>query len=168
MPQLDPAVFLPQIFWLFVLFGLVYLVVAYVATPKIVEVLERRQDRISSDLQEAEQLQTQAEKARAAYEKLLEEARATAASAVAAKRESIKADVEAEYDSLSEKLGAQAAAAEAKIATARDKALEEVRTMAADVCGDIILSVSGLDLDEKTVSASVDARFNGMKGNANG
>ncbi|MCK5425303.1 MAG: hypothetical protein KAI89_08015, partial [Emcibacter sp.] len=96
MPQLDPAVFLPQIFWLFIIFGLIYLFIAYSAAPKITQVLERRQDRIASDLQEAEKLQAQAEEARTAYEKALEEARAKATSTVASKREAIKADVEAE------------------------------------------------------------------------
>lgn len=168
MPQLDPAVFLPQIFWLVVLFGLVYLFIAYSATPKITQVLERRQDRIASDLQEAEKLQARAEEARAAYEQALEEARAKAASTVAIKREAIKADVEAEYSKLSEKLGGEAATAEEKIAAAKDKALDEIRTMAADICADIIRSVSGLDLDEKIVVASVDSKFDVVKGNANG
>ncbi|PCI34295.1 MAG: F0F1 ATP synthase subunit B' [Alphaproteobacteria bacterium] len=168
MPQLDPAVFLPQIFWLFILFGVVYLFIAHSAAPKITEVLERRQDRIASDLQEAEKLQAQAEDARAAYEKALDEARAKATLTVAAKREAIKADVEAEYNKLSASLNKDAAAAEAKIAAAKDKALDEVRIMAADVCKDIILSVSGLELDQKVISASVDSKFNVMKETANG
>ncbi len=168
MPQLDPAVFLPQIFWLFVLFGLVYLFIAYSAAPKITQVLERRQDRIASDLQEAEDLQAKAEEARTAYEKSLEDARTKAASTVALKREAIKADVEAEYNKLSEKLSADAAAAELKITAAKDKALDEISTVAADIAKDIIVSVSGLDLDDKVISDSVGDKFDALKGNANG
>ena len=168
MPQLDPAVFLPQIFWLFVLFGLVYLFIAHGAAPKITEVLERRQDRIASDLQEAEKLQALAEEARVTYEKSLEEARAKAASTVTIKREAIKADVEAEYNKLSEKLGVDAAAAAVKIATAKDKALDEIRTVATDVARDIILSISGLDLDEKIIAANVNDKFDVVKENSNG
>ncbi|MBL4800663.1 MAG: hypothetical protein JKY45_02145 [Emcibacter sp.] len=153
---------------MFVLFGLVYLFVAYSAAPKITQVLERRQDRIASDLQAASNLQAQAEEARAAYEKALEEARAKATSTVAAKREAIKANVEAQYSELSESLSKDAAAAEAKISAAKDKALEEVRIMTADVCKEIIQSISGLDLDKKIISASVDDKFDAVKGNANG
>ncbi|PHZ85638.1 F0F1 ATP synthase subunit B' [Paremcibacter congregatus] len=163
MPQLDPAVFLPQIFWLAVIFGLIYLFMSLKAAPKIAEVLERRQDRIVSDLEEAEKLQAQADAAREAHEKALEDARAKAASTVAAKREAIKADVEAEYNKLSEKLGGEAAAAEEKISAAKDQALEQVRAMAADVCKDVVASVSGLDLDDKTVAKAVDAKFADMK-----
>ena len=168
MPQLDPAVFLPQIFWLFILFGLVYLFIAYSAAPKITEVLERRQDRISSDLEEAEKLQARAEQARIAHEKALEEARAKATLTISAKREAIKADVEAEYNKLSEKLGAEAAVAEEKITAAKNKALDDVRAMAADVCQEIISRVSGLDLDKKVVSKAVDGKFDAVKDNANG
>ena len=168
MPQLDPAVFLPQIFWLFVLFGLVYLFIAYSATPKITEVLERRQDRIASDLEEAEKLQAQAEKARVDYESALENARAKATAMISGKREAIKADVEAEYNKLSDKLSAEAAAADEKITAAKNKALNDVRAMAAEVCQDIITTVSGLDLDQKVISKAVDGKFDAVKDNANG
>lgn len=163
MPQLDPAVFLPQIFWLAVLFGLIYLFVSLTAAPKIAEVLEKRQDRIVSDLEEAEKLQAQADAARIAHEKALDDARAKATSTVAAKRDAIKADVEAEYNKLTEKLGAEAAAAEEKISAAKDQALEQVRAMAAEVCKDVVASVSGLDLDDKIVAKAVDAKFADMK-----
>ncbi len=168
MPQLDPAVFLPQIFWLVIIFGLIYLFMAYSAAPKITQVLERRQDRISADLAAAANLQAQAEKARITYEKALEDARLKATSLVAAKREAIKADIEAEYSKLTASLGVEAAAAEAKISAAKDKALDEIRAMSADICKEIIRSVSGLDLDEKIVADSVGKKFDAVKGNANG
>jgi len=168
MPQLDLAVFLPQIFWLFVIFGLIYLFIAYSAAPQITQVLERRQDRISSDLAEASSLQAQAETARAAYEKALEEARGKATSMIAAKRDAIKIEVEAEYSKLTEKLGAESAEAEAKISDAKDKALDDIQAMSADICQDIIRSVSGLDLDEKTVTKKLNAQFSTARETANG
>ena len=168
MPQLDPAVFLPQIFWLFVIFGLIYLFIAHSAAPKITQVLEKRQARISSDLEEASSLQAEAEAARVSHEKALEEARIKATSTITAKREAIKSDVEAEYAQLTEKLGAELAAAEVKISAAKDKALDEIRVMSADICQQIIQSVSGLDLDKKIVSERVGVKFDAVKENANG
>jgi len=168
MPQLDPAVFLPQIFWLFVIFGLIYLFIAYSAAPRITQVLERRQDQISSDLEEASGLQAEAETARVAHEKALEEARTKAILMVTAKREAIKSDVEAEYAKLTEKLGGELAAAEATISAARDKALGEIQAMSADISKEIIQSVSGLELDEKTVSKRVAAKFDAVKERVNG
>ncbi len=168
MPQLDPAVFLPQIFWLFVLFGLVYLFIAHSAAPKITRVLERRQDRIASDLQEAERLQAQAEEARISYEKALDEARRNATLMVADRRDAIKADMEAEYNKLTAQLGEDAEAAGVKIAAAKDRALDEVRAMSVDICQDIIRSVSGLSVDEKAVAKKLTTKFDQVKGGANG
>ncbi|VAX07683.1 hypothetical protein MNBD_ALPHA03-1928 [hydrothermal vent metagenome] len=168
MPQLDPAVFLPQIFWLFVIFGLIYLFIAHSAAPRITQVLEKRQARISSDLEEASNLQAEAEAARVSHEKALEEARLKATSTITAKREAIKSDVEAEYAQLTEKLGAEFASAEVKIIAAKDKALDEIRVMSVDICKEIIQSVSGLDLDKKIVAERVSAKFEAVKDNANG
>jgi len=168
MPQLDPAVFLPQIFWLFILFGLIYLFIAHSAAPKITRVLERRQDRIATDLEEAERLQGKAEEARAAYEKAMEEARAHALATVASKRNALKLELESEYSDLTGKLGAQAAASEEKISAAKNKALDDIRAMSVDICRDIIRAVSGLDLDEKSVAPAVNSRFDALKEKANG
>ena len=155
MPQLNPEFFLTQIFWLFVLFGVIYIFIAKSATPKITDILERRQNRISSDLEEAASLQAQAEEARIAHEKALEDARAKATGTVAAKREAIKAEVEAEYNKLSEKLSGEAAKAEKRIAKAKGKALDDIRMTAVDACGDIVNRISGIKL------ASAASRFPG-------
>ena len=70
MPQLDPAVFLPQIFWLIVVFAALYIFIARNAAPKIADVLKKRQDRIADDLTAAEQLQAKAEEARIAADQV--------------------------------------------------------------------------------------------------
>lgn len=168
MPQLDPNVFLPQIFWLFIIFGLIYLFIAYSAAPRITHVLERRADRIASDLEEAGSLQAQAEKAREAYDLALEEARVKATSTVTIERETIKTNVEAEYNKLTARLSADAEAAESKISSAKDKALDEVRAMSSDICKEIIRRVSHLDLEDKIVAGSVAKKFGAVKGNTNG
>lgn len=168
MPQLDPAVFLPQIFWLVILFGLIYLFIAHSATPKITRVLERRQDRIVSDLEKAERLQGEAEEVRVVHEKAMEEARARAIELVVAKKTALKLDMEGEYSDLTGKLVADAARAEQKIIAAKDKALDDIRAVSVDLCRDVIRCVSGLELDEKTVAPRVNRRFDALKEKANG
>ena len=42
MPQLDFATYPSQLFWLFVFLGILYLILAYVATPRITKVIEDR------------------------------------------------------------------------------------------------------------------------------
>ncbi|MCL4166673.1 UNVERIFIED_CONTAM: hypothetical protein GTU68_033459, partial [Idotea baltica] len=108
MPQLDPAVFIPQIFWLFVVFALLYIFMARSAAPKIADVLKKRQDKITDDLSQAESLQAKAEEARIAYEKSQADARNSASSIVLSKREELKAEAEAQYQKLSGELAVKA------------------------------------------------------------
>tara|TARA_B100001939_G_scaffold347241_1_gene368227 strand:- start:6362 stop:6931 length:570 start_codon:yes stop_codon:yes gene_type:complete len=159
MPQLDPAVFLPQIFWLAVLFGVLYLITTYSAVPKISAILEKRQNRIADDLEEAERLQRQAEEARAAYEAALTEARETAKARITAKREQIKAEIDAKYDELTDRLNAEAAEAEQRIAAAKAKAMAELKDVSAELCKEIVARIAHLELDPKSVAKVVEAKL---------
>ncbi len=158
MPQLDPAVFVPQIFWLFVVFAVLYIFMSRSAAPKIADVLKKRQDKIADDLAEAEILQKQAEEARQAYEKSQTDARNNAAAVVIAKRDALKAEAEAAYQKLSDELAAKADEAQKRIDAAKDKAVGEIRDVAKDVCADIVSRISGIKLDEKTIAKEVNAK----------
>lgn len=158
MPQLDPTVFIPQIFWLFVVFSILYFFMAKSAAPKISNVLKKRQDTITDDLANAEGLQAKAERARLDYEKSQADARTNAASVVLAKREELKATAEAEYQKLSDQITVKADEAQKNIDAAKNKAVSEVLDIATDVCGDIVSQVAGLKLDTKTVSKVVSAK----------
>jgi len=158
MPQLEIATFIPQIFWLFVVFVVLYIFMSRSAAPKIADVLKKRQNKIADDLAEAGVLQAEAEKARVLYEKSQAAARSDAAAVVVSKRDELKAEAEAEYQKLSDSLGAKADEAQKSIDAAKDKALTEVRDVATEVCGDIISKISGLKLDSDAVSKVVNAK----------
>ena len=160
MPQLDPAVFIPQIFWLFVVFAVLYIFMARNAAPKISQVLKKRQDTIADDLANAESLQAKAEEARIAFEKSQEDARNNAAAIVLSKREELKADADAEYQKLSDELATKADEAQKRIDEAKDKGLGEVRDVATEVCADIVSQITGLKLDVKAVSKAVNDKTN--------
>lgn len=165
MPQLDPAVFIPQIFWLFVIFAALYFYMAYSAAPKISNVLKRRQDTISDDLAEAEILQAKAEEARLAFEKSQDDARNNATEKVLKKREELKAEAEEHYQKLSAELNSKADEAQKRINDAKKKALGEVRGVAAEVCADLVTQIAGIKLDNEAVSKVVDKKTNEvMKG----
>ena len=75
LPQLDAHTFAPQLFWLVLTFGALYFILSRVALPRIGEVLEERADRIVRDLEAAQRLKDDTDKALADYEKALADAR---------------------------------------------------------------------------------------------
>ena len=64
LPQLDYSTWASQIFWLFLVFGALYFVLATFILPRLREGLSERSDRISDDLDQASNMQREAEEAR--------------------------------------------------------------------------------------------------------
>ena len=67
MPQLNPLDWGPQLVWLLLTFGVLYLLMVYVALPRIGSVIEARAARIAGDLARADKLRRETEEAIAAY-----------------------------------------------------------------------------------------------------
>ena len=60
---LDPSTFVPQLFWLALAFGLLYLLLKRVALPRVSDVIEERRERIERDIAKAEGLKVETEQA---------------------------------------------------------------------------------------------------------
>ncbi|MGZ8996542.1 MAG: F0F1 ATP synthase subunit B family protein [Rhodospirillales bacterium] len=156
MPQFDPAVWPTQLFWLTVSFVVLYLLMARVALPRISAILEERDFRIGDSLRRAEGLKQDAEAAVAAYEKLMVDARTKAQEQVHSVRERAARDAAERHAELNDRLSAEVAAAETRIAAARDQAIGELRGLAVEVAGAAVERLAGERLDPVTVGRAVD------------
>ena len=143
MPQLNSAVFLPQLFWLAVIFGLLYFVMSRVALPEIAAVLEERRKRIAGDLDRAADLKAKADEAVAAYEQRLAEARMRAEALARETRDRLNAEAEERRKALEAQLNERLAAAEARIEALKSQAMSNVRTIAAEAAGAIVEQLTG-------------------------
>ena len=155
MPQLELHDFAPQLIWLAVSFIALYLIMARVALPRIATVLEERRDRIASDLDQAEQLKQQTEKAIATYEQALAEARIKALGIAQQTRETLAAEVEAEKEKVEQQISEQTAEAEKRIAQAKSDALAHVSEAAGDVAQAIVKNLIGGKLTKPEVNQAV-------------
>jgi F-type H+-transporting ATPase subunit b len=158
MPQLDPLDWAPQLIWLALTFGVLYLLMAWVALPRIGGVIEKRAAQISGDLEAAQTLRRETEDAIAAYEQALAEAKQKAHAIVEEGRAKLKAKTDAEREKLERELSAKSADAEARIAEAKASAMKEVNAAATDVASDIVRELTGTapaksDIEKAVASA---------------
>lgn len=155
MPQLETWHFLPQIFWLAVCFITLYLVMAFVALPKIGSVLAQRKEKVESDLDAAEKAKMAADAALEAYEASLVGARETAHMTIGeAAQANVKA-TEARNHKLDAEVGAQIEEASKAINAAKSQAMENLASMAAEAAREATAKLIGVDVAEADAANAV-------------
>ena len=157
MPQFDPSVFAPQLFWLVVSFIALYWLVAKVAVPRVGEVLEQRARVIQEDLDRATQLKAETDAAAAAYEKAMTDARHQAQDHMRAMQADLKAVSEKRTADISAQIGKQVSEAEARINGAKQAALDAMKGIAADTARDVVAKLASVTPDAGAVDAAVAA-----------
>jgi len=157
MPQLNPLDWGPQLIWLLITFGILYLLMVYVALPRIGGVIEARAAHIAKDLATADSLRRETEEAIAAYEQALAEAKQKAHAIVEEGRAKLKEETAAERAKLESELGKKSAEAEARIDAAKTSAMREVNNVAADVAADIVRQLIGVAPAKAEIEKAVQA-----------
>ncbi|MCC5996593.1 MAG: F0F1 ATP synthase subunit B' [Oceanicaulis sp.] len=156
-PPLDPEYFASQLFWLAISFIVLYFLLSRFILPRIGGAIEERRDRIADDLDAAAQMRDQADETVKAYEKSLAEARARAQSVAAGAKAEADAEIAEAVREADARLDAQQAESETRIRAARDKALKEVRKIAAGAAAEISGRLAGLDVAPADAEKAVDA-----------
>ena len=157
MPQLNPLDWGPQLIWLLITFGILYVLMLKVALPRIGAVIEARADRIAKDLAEADRLRRQTEEAIAAYEQTLAEAKQKAHAIIDEGRAKLKAESAAERGRLDAELAERGAEAEKRINAAKTSAMRDVNEVAADVAADIVRKLIGIAPSRPEIDKAVAA-----------
>lgn len=155
LPQLNPATFPTQIFWLAIAFVVLYVLLSKRVLPRIAEVIEERQERISRDLNKAASLKEEAEAVMAQVEKALADARSEAQSLIASAAAEIEANNQTRQSELNTQLAERLRVAEANIAKAKDEALANVRAMSGEIAREVAARVAGVQVDTADADAAV-------------
>ena len=158
LPQLDPATWPSQLFWLVVLFGAGYLLMAKVVTPRIGAVLEKRHKTLDGDLEKARNSSADAAKIREDYESNLAKARNEAAKfAMQAAAEASKKAADADAK-VANKLANKVAKAEAKLAEGKNSAMGNLNEVAAEAAVEAVAILADIRTTREQavkVSASI-------------
>ncbi|WBX83619.1 ATPase [Sphingosinicella microcystinivorans] len=152
MPQFDPSTALPQIAWLILVFGVLFLMMRGLL-PRVEKVTEVRAKTIGDDLGAAEAAKLEAERVDAAYQADLAKARSSASSVVNDAKAAAARDTEARLAVVNAEAEQSLAAAEARIGDARVAAMAKLDAVAADAAADIVERLTG----KRPEAADVDA-----------
>jgi F-type H+-transporting ATPase subunit b len=161
VPQFDPNTFLPQLFWLLVTFGLLYVIVSRALLPRIAGVLEARQERIDDDLDRAAAVKEEAEALLAAYEKTMADGRAEAQGLLRQAAEEAAAEASKRHEDLAAKLAEEVSAAEARIVEAKRAAVDNIGQVAGEVAQAAYQRLIGVEVDEAAAGKAVKAALRG-------
>ncbi len=157
LPQLDAATYGPQLIWLAISFALLYWLMVRLILPRVSQVLDERQQRIESNLERAEKLKTEADEAKASYEKTLSSARAEAQEVLHKTSERLAAEAAERHAALASRLGNDVRAAEARIDDAKTRALAGIQDVAVETALAATRRLIGEAPDNQSVTAAVQA-----------
>jgi F-type H+-transporting ATPase subunit b len=157
LPQLNATDFSPQLVWLALSFGVLYLLLARIVLPRIETVIGERRNRVQRDLDEAERLKSETEKALAHYEDAYATARAKANEIAKRTHAELAAKVEAERTRVDQQIASRLAEAEARITETKAKAMTHVNEIAAETAEAIVAKLIGKESAEPRRAAKAGA-----------
>jgi len=156
MPQFDPTSFASQLFWLVVFFVLLYRYLTRTVIPRLSEVIEDREKTVQDDLSRADEFKARTNAAIEAYEQALQEARSKAQALLKETQEEMAKAAEARMAEVGQALGRRIEEGEARVAAARDEALKDAGTAAADVVVALTGKLMGDAVGAGAAQSSVD------------
>lgn len=157
LPQLNIGTYPSQIFWLLVMFAVLYISFSKKVLPTIGGVVEARDTMIKGNLDAAEALKAQAEGIRVSYEKNLEAARANAIKAVQDVEMAAKKKASDQADAFRKKADEGIKDAESRVAAQTEKAMGEMKNVAAEVASVAAEKITGVGTDMQKAKAIVDS-----------
>ncbi len=158
MPQLDFSTFAPQLIWLAITFGALFLILTFAILPRISGTLETRHRRIEDDLAAAERLRDDAAQALEAYEEALSDARSKAVSLAQQVRQEMQSEMDRQKAEVDREIATRMAEADTRISAAQNQAMANVNDMVASLVVDVVEAVARKSVDQSKVDAAVSAQ----------
>jgi len=155
VPQFDPSSFASQLFWFGLIFALLYFAVVKPTLPKLGKVIDARDAQVASDLDRAEAAKGQADAVRTAYDESIKTAQAAAQAEVAAAKDAAAKAADGQLKALAAQLDADADAAAVRLDAARTAARSSLETTVADLTGDAVARLTGIEVTPDDVAAAL-------------
>ena len=156
MPQLNPEFWISQIFWLTLVFGSLYILLAKFVLPKISNNLETRKSQIAENIDAAEKKREESDKKLKDYEKIINDAKVEAKNIFNKAREKILRDINSKKEILEKEIDIEIKKAEKEILDLKKKSPEKINKIAIETSADLIKQIIGAEINNSNISAIVE------------
>jgi F-type H+-transporting ATPase subunit b len=143
LPQFNTDYWPGQVVWVLIIFAVLLALMSRVFVPKIGGAVEGREATIEGDIAEARRLKVEADAKAEEAAAQTAQARAAAQRVALEARTKAQAEIAAKLTAEEARLAETTAAAEGRIAAAREQAMSNVRTIAADTAQAIVEKLTG-------------------------
>ena len=156
MPQLNPEFWISQVFWLTLVFGSLYLLLAKFILPKISNNLETRKAQIAENIEAAEKKREESDKKLKDYEKIINDAKIEAKNIFRQAREKILRDINIKKESLEKEIDIEIQKVEKEILDLKKKSPEKINKIAIETSSELLKKLIGTEINNSSISAIVD------------
>ena len=156
MPQLNPEFWISQIFWLTLVFGSLYILLAKFVLPKISNNLEARKSQIAENIEAAEKKRKESDKKLKDYEKIINDAKIEAKNIFRQTREKILRDINIKKESLEKEIDIETKNVEREILDFKKKSPEKINKIAIETSANLIKQIIGTEVNNSNISAIVE------------
>ena len=155
MPQLNPEFFVSQLFWLVVTFSFLLVFLWRISLPRIGNVLEKRERKISEDLTAAKELQEEASKLQETIENQLKAGRADASEIIKSSSISLQDKAQTELNRLDKELEAKIEEAAKEIEKNKNQSMAEIQKQIHEITKLTISKVARFNVTDDEIKTAV-------------
>ena len=152
MPQLDPASYISQLFWLTLVFALLYLLLSKVILPPLLAVMQARDDKRAADIARAQALKNEAAHAREQYEMTLADAQLRSQQVFADAQTAIRQQAEKANADMDNILSAKFTQAQTAIAASKQELYNQLVSESAELVASIVEKFTHARPDSRLVA----------------
>ncbi len=155
MPQLDISTFLPQLFWLFISFGLLYFLRSKLCLAKIATIMEQRDLSIADNLKSAHLAKDQAVKLKSEYEAILLNSAKARSDNLAKVSKELSQMIDDKLVSFDKELNNLVLESEKRMKAFEATSENEIEEIAKKAALAILANIDNINLEEELVSKAI-------------
>ncbi|MDA7714684.1 F0F1 ATP synthase subunit B [Candidatus Pelagibacter sp.] len=156
MPQLDTEFWFSQFFWLVITFSILFVILSKFILPKISANLETRKSQILENISAAEKKREESELKNQEYEEIVKKSKDEAKKQLKQARERLTRDINLKKEALEKELSEQIKEVEVEIQSFKNNAPEKIKKIAIETSTDLIQKLTGIEVNNSSISAIVD------------